>query len=78
MTTRTRRSIRMPSIVSDIYDLYVSIRASKSNSMVILGWRVILMAWVSAIQARGPFDSRLIKSHVTHGLSSEHKRRRFN
>jgi len=31
----------MPPIVFDIYDLYVSIHASKSNCMVVPAWRVI-------------------------------------
>ncbi|TGZ31995.1 Uncharacterized protein DBV15_10106, partial [Temnothorax longispinosus] len=58
-TICTRRSIRMPPIVSDIYDLYVSIRASKSNCMVVPVWRVI-----QAERALRQRDSHhLIKSH---------------
>ncbi|KYN18955.1 hypothetical protein ALC57_08628, partial [Trachymyrmex cornetzi] len=67
-------------IVSDIYDFYVSIHAFKSNYLVVPVWRVIRYGCTQALYRREPFDRdlRLIKSHVTRGLSGEHKRCRFN
>ncbi|KYM95676.1 hypothetical protein ALC62_13679 [Cyphomyrmex costatus] len=54
-------------IVSIIYDLYVSIHAFKSNYLVVPYRRELFDG-----------DLCLIKSHVTRGLSGEHKRCRFN
>ncbi|EGI65446.1 hypothetical protein G5I_06068 [Acromyrmex echinatior] len=57
------------SIVSDIYDFYLSIHAFKSNYLVVPVWRVIRHGSTQALYRREPFDRdlRLIKSHIRAG-----------